>query len=91
MTGHCWSRQQREADLAALDVADLLAGGLLNTLLGAESVDVVGELAVGLLQGSQLPLFVGVFVIAVTSGVQYVWIWSAKARREREAIRLKPR
>lgn len=36
----------------------------------------------------RLPLFVGVFVIAVTSGVQYVWIWSAKARRE--AARLKP-
>jgi cardiolipin synthase (CMP-forming) len=33
-------------------------------------------------------LFVGVFVIAVVSGVQYVWIWSAKARRERLAARL---
>ncbi|MGE5319266.1 MAG: CDP-alcohol phosphatidyltransferase family protein [Hyphomicrobiaceae bacterium] len=32
------------------------------------------------------PLFVTVFIIAVASGVQYVWIWSAKARREREAI-----
>ena len=31
------------------------------------------------------PLFVTVFVIAVISGVQYVWIWSAKARRERAA------
>ena len=39
----------------------------------------------------KLPLFAGVFVIAVTSGVQYVWIWGAKARREREATRLKPR
>jgi cardiolipin synthase len=29
------------------------------------------------------PLFVTVFAIAVVSGVQYVWIWSAKARRER--------
>lgn len=29
------------------------------------------------------PLFVGVFIIAVVSGVQYVWIWGAKARRER--------
>jgi cardiolipin synthase len=29
------------------------------------------------------PLFVAVFVIAVTSGAQYVWIWSAKARHER--------
>jgi cardiolipin synthase len=37
-----------------------------------------------------LPLFAIVFVVAVTSGVQYVWIWSAKARREREAARLKP-
>ena len=33
-------------------------------------------------------LFVTVFVIAVVSGVQYVWIWSAKARRERAAARL---
>jgi hypothetical protein len=32
-------------------------------------------------------LFVAVFVIAVGSGVQYVWIWSRKARRERAAIR----
>ena len=32
-----------------------------------------------------------VFVIAVVSGVQYVWIWSAKARRERLAARLKSR
>ena len=29
------------------------------------------------------PLFVTVFAIAVASGVQYVWIWGAKARRER--------
>ncbi len=35
-------------------------------------------------------LFASVFVIAVISGVQYVWIWSTKARREREAVRLKP-
>lgn len=34
-------------------------------------------------------LFVTVFVIAVVSGVQYVWIWGAKARRERAAARLK--
>ena len=34
-----------------------------------------------------MPLFVGVFVIAVVSGIQYVWIWSAKARREHEAGR----
>ena len=32
-------------------------------------------------------LFVTVFVIAVASGLQYVWIWSLKARRERVAIR----
>jgi cardiolipin synthase (CMP-forming) len=36
-------------------------------------------------------LFAAVFVIAVTSGVQYVWIWSIKARRERAADRLRPR
>jgi cardiolipin synthase len=35
------------------------------------------------------PLFVTVFVIAAVSGVQYVWIWSTKARRERVAVRLK--
>jgi cardiolipin synthase len=35
-------------------------------------------------------LFVSVFIIAVLSGVQYVWIWSAKARRERAADRFKP-
>ncbi|MEW5966799.1 MAG: CDP-alcohol phosphatidyltransferase family protein [Pseudomonadota bacterium] len=29
------------------------------------------------------PLFVAVFAIAVVSGGQYVWIWGAKARRER--------
>lgn len=36
-------------------------------------------------------LFAVVFVIAVISGVQYVWIWSAKVRQERAAVRLKPR
>ncbi|HWR76085.1 MAG TPA: CDP-alcohol phosphatidyltransferase family protein [Thiobacillus sp.] len=36
------------------------------------------------------PLFVTVFVIATISGVQYVWIWGAKVRRERIAARLKP-
>ena len=36
-------------------------------------------------------LFAGVFAIAVISGVQYVWIWGAKARRERDEVRLKPR
>ncbi len=35
-------------------------------------------------------LFVSVFAIAVISGVQYVWIWGTKVRREREAVRLKP-
>jgi len=29
------------------------------------------------------PLFVAVFAVAVASGIQYVWIWGAKARRER--------
>jgi cardiolipin synthase len=38
----------------------------------------------------RLPLFAVVFGIAVASGVQYVWIWGAKARRERAAARLKP-
>ncbi|ODU37376.1 MAG: CDP-diacylglycerol--glycerol-3-phosphate 3-phosphatidyltransferase [Thiobacillus sp. SCN 63-374] len=32
------------------------------------------------LEGWLLPLFGIVFVIAVLSGAQYVWIWSAKAR-----------
>ncbi len=32
-------------------------------------------------------VFVSVFVIAVISGAQYVWIWGAKARRERAADR----
>jgi cardiolipin synthase (CMP-forming) len=35
------------------------------------------------------PLFVTVFSIAVVSGVQYVWIWSAKVRRERAAARIR--
>lgn len=35
------------------------------------------------LEGWLQPLFTVVFVVAVTSGVQYVWIWGAKARRER--------
>lgn len=34
-------------------------------------------------------LFATVFVIAVISGVQYVWIWSAKARRARAEIPFK--
>lgn len=51
---------------------------------------VLGGLA-GLLalDGWQLPLFAGVFAIAVVSGVQYVWIWSGKARRERAATRFR--
>ncbi len=36
------------------------------------------------------PLFAAVFVIAVVSGVQYVWIWGTKARRERASVPLKP-
>lgn len=53
---------------------------------------VLGELA-GLLSldGWLHVLFVAVFAIAVASGVQYVWIWSAKARRAREVARLTPR
>jgi len=34
-------------------------------------------------------LFAAVFVIAVISGVQYVWIWSAKARRARAEAHIK--
>lgn len=34
-------------------------------------------------------LFAAVFIIAVISGVQYVWIWSAKARRARAEIQFK--
>ncbi|MDT3707845.1 MAG: CDP-alcohol phosphatidyltransferase family protein [Thiobacillus sp.] len=41
------------------------------------------------LEDWRLPLFAIVFGIAVASGVQYVWIWSAKARRERAAAHLK--
>lgn len=37
------------------------------------------------------PLFAAVFVIALVSGVQYVWIWGAKARREKAAARVKRR
>ena len=40
-------------------------------------------------EGWRMGLFVAVFAIAVISGVQYVWIWGAKARRERAAMRLK--
>ena len=35
-------------------------------------------------------LFAVVFFIAVISGLQYVWIWGAKARRERASHRIKP-
>ena len=34
-------------------------------------------------------IFAAVFVIAVISGVQYVWIWSAKARRARAEMPFK--
>lgn len=36
-------------------------------------------------------LFAATFVIAVISGVQYVWIWGAKARRARAEIRFRIR
>jgi cardiolipin synthase len=50
---------------------------------------VLGGLAeVVVLEDWLLPLFAIVFGIAVASGIQYVWIWSAKARRERVAARL---
>lgn len=50
---------------------------------------VLGGLA-GLLvlEDWRTPLFTAVFAIAVISGVQYVWIWGAKARRERIAAQL---
>lgn len=52
---------------------------------------VLADLAQVLKLGEWLtPLFVAVFAIAVVSGVQYVWIWGAKARRERKAARAKP-
>jgi cardiolipin synthase len=38
-----------------------------------------------------MPLFAGVAAIAVASGVQYVWIWGAKARRERVGARFRSR
>jgi cardiolipin synthase len=57
---------------------------LLALVLGA-----LAELVV--LEAWLQPLFLAVFVIAVISGVQYVWIWSAKARRERVTTRLKSR
>lgn len=31
----------------------------------------------------KMPLFLAVFGVAVVSGIQYVWIWGAKARRAR--------
>ena len=56
------------------------------TLLALVLAGLAGLLA---LDDWRLPLFAIVFAIAVTSGVQYVWIWSVKARRERVAARLK--
>jgi cardiolipin synthase len=45
---------------------------------------VLGSLANLLAAGVWIDwLFAGVFAIAAASGVQYVWIWGAKARRER--------
>ncbi len=48
---------------------------------------VLGNLA-GMIQlgGWRLPLFVFVFAIALASGIQYVWIWGRKVRRERLQI-----
>ncbi|MBT9567733.1 MAG: CDP-alcohol phosphatidyltransferase family protein [Thiobacillus sp.] len=36
-------------------------------------------------------LFIASFVIAVVSGLQYVWLWGTKAHRERVAFRIKSR
>lgn len=53
---------------------------------------VLGGLAELLVLGDwQRPIFAIVFGVAVASGLQYVWIWSAKARRERKAAAFKPR
>lgn len=41
------------------------------------------------LEDWRVPLYAAVFGIAVASGMQYVWIWGAKARRERETARFK--
>lgn len=46
-----------------------------------------GQAGLLVLEGWQMPLFGGVFAIAVASGLQYVWIWGAKAQRERAAGR----
>ena len=35
-------------------------------------------------------LFIAAFVLAVISGVQYVWLWGTKAHRERASFRVKP-
>ena len=56
------------------------------TLLALVLGGLAGLLA---LEGWLQPLFAVVFVVAVASGVQYVWIWGAKARRERLAAHLK--
>src|SRR5512139_273774 len=56
---------------------------LLALVLGA-----LAELLV--LEDWLQPLFAVVFGIAVVSGAQYVWIWGAKARRERASDSLKP-
>ncbi|HEY0664148.1 MAG TPA: CDP-alcohol phosphatidyltransferase family protein [Thiobacillaceae bacterium] len=57
---------------------------MLSLVLGG-----LAELLV--LEDWRLPMFAVVFGIAVASGVQYVWIWGAKALRERAAARLKAR
>src|SRR5512135_50812 len=54
-------------------------------LLTLVLADLAGVLPLG---AWRLPLFGAVFAMAVTSGVQYVWIWGAKARRARTAARV---
>ena len=53
------------------------------------SLVLAGLAEVLVLEDWRMPLFAVVFAIAVVSGVQYVWIWGAKARRERAAGQLK--
>ena len=64
------------------------ADSVTTTFSGVENMALPGLLA---LDAWRNTLFVSVFVIAVLSGVQYVWIWGSKARRERAAGRLKLR
>src|SRR5574340_268447 len=83
--------------LVMLTQAEAIPLWVTLAILLRDSIIVLGALSYRGLAGLLSPgdwlhvLFVAVFAIAVASGVQYVWIWGAKARRARQAIRLKPR